>query len=263
MKMKNKSVVILLFSLVFCLLPKILRSSSKEIIDIPRLTEAPKIDGVLDNPIWDEQALRIQDFLQFAPKEKGIPTQKTVAYLGFDQKNLYFAFRCYDTERKKIRASITNRDNIIDDDWVAIFLDTFDEKRRAFCFILNPLGVQMDAIRTEEGGNDRMDDSWDTVFYSDGKIDEEGYTVEIAIPFKSIRFPDEKQKVWNVFLGRSIARSGEITSWPFLSRDIPGLICQSQPMVIDGNVEKGKNFEIMPILTSLKTKETKIDAARG
>jgi hypothetical protein len=227
------------------------------------LTEAPKIDGVLDNPIWDEQALKIQDFLQFAPKEKGIPTQKTVAYVGYDQKNLYFAFRCSDTERKKIRASITNRDNIIDDDWVAIFLDTFDEKRRAFCFILNPLGVQLDAIRTEEGGNDRMDESWDTVFYSDGKIDEEGYTVEVAIPFKSIRFPDEEEKVWNVFLGRNIARSGEITSWPSLSRDIPGLICQSQPMVVKGNVEKGKNFEIMPILTSLKTKDTKVDAQPG
>ena len=253
----------LLSLLVLCLLPGILRSSSEDKIDIPKLTESPKIDGVLDNPIWEEQALKIQDFTQFAPKEKGAPSQKTVAYLGYDHKNLYLAFRCYDTEWKKIRASITNRDNIIDDDWVAVFLDTFDEKRRAFSFILNPLGIQLDAIRTEEGGNDRMDASWDTVFYSDGKIDDAGYTVEIAIPFKSIRFPDEEDKVWNVFLGRSIARSGEIISWPSLSREIPGLICQSQSMVVRGDVEKGKNFEIMPILTSLKTKGTKIDTQPG
>ncbi len=249
--------------LVFLLLPTILISSPEEKIDIPKLTESPKIDGVLDNPIWEEQALKIQDFTQFAPKEKGAPTQKTVAFVGYDHKNLYFAFRCWDSESKKIRASITNRDNIIDDDWVAVFLDTFDEKRRAFSFILNPLGIQLDAIRTEEGGNERMDASWDAVFYSDGTIDDEGYTVEIAIPFKSIRFPDEEEKVWNVFLGRSIARSGEIISWPSLSRDIPGLICQSQPMVIKENVEKGKNFEIMPILTSLKTKEKRIDAQPG
>jgi hypothetical protein len=249
--------------MVLCLQPGILRSSSEDWIDIPKLTESPKIDGVLDNPIWEEQALRIQDFTQFAPKEKGTPSQKTDAYLGYDHKNLYIAFRCYDEERKKIRASITNRDNIIDDDWVAVFLDTFDEKRRAFSFILNPLGIQLDAIRTEEGGNDRMDASWDTVFYSDGKIDDEGYTVEIAIPFKSIRFPDEEDKVWNVFLGRSIARSGEIITWPSLSRDIPGLICQSQTMVVRGDVEKGKNFEVMPILTALRTKETKVDAQPG
>ncbi len=262
-EMKKKSAVLLLIFLAFCVLPQDILPFSPERVDIPRLTEAPKIDGILDNPIWDEQALKIQDFTQFAPKEKGTPTEKIVAYLGYDHKNMYVAFRCYATDWKKIRASITNRDNIIDDDWVAIFLDTFDEKRRAFCFILNPLGIQLDAIRTEEGGNDRMDESWDTVFYSDGKIDEEGYTVEVAIPFKSIRFPDEDEKVWNVFLGRSTARSGEIVTWPSLSRDIPGIICQSQPMVVRGDVEKGKNFEIMPILTSLKTKGAKVDAQPG
>jgi hypothetical protein len=262
-KMKNKAVALFFFFKVLFFLPMMLISSPEEIMQIPRLTASPKIDGILDNPIWEEQALKIEDFLQYTPKEKGIPTQKTVAYLGYDYKNLYVAFRCYDSERKKIRASITNRDNIIDDDWVAIFLDTFDEKRRAFSFIINPLGIQLDAIRTEEGGNDRMDESWDTVFYSDGSIDDEGFTVEIAIPFKSIRFPDVEEKVWNVFLGRNIARSGEVITWPSLSRDIPGLICQSQPMVIRKRVEKGKNFEVMPILTSLKTKDTKIDVQPG
>jgi hypothetical protein len=66
-----------------------------------------------------------------------------------------------------------------------------------------------------------------------------------------------------VFLGRNTARSGEIVTWPAISRDIPGLICQSQPMVVKGNVEKGKNFEIMPVLTSLKTKDAKIDTQPG
>jgi hypothetical protein len=81
------------------------------------------------------------------------------------------AFRCFDSEAKKIRASVTNRDDCIDDDWVIVFLDTFNEKRRAFSFFANPLGIQIDAIRTEEGGNDMMDTSWDAVYYSDGKID--------------------------------------------------------------------------------------------
>ena len=261
--MNRRLALIPVLALSVCLLPRILSSFAEEGIDIPRLTESPKIDGILDNPIWEEQALKITDFLQFTPKEKGTPTQETVAYLGFDRKNLYIAFRCYDSDENKIRASITNRDNIIDDDWVAIFLDTFDEKRRAFAFILNPLGVQLDAIRTEEGGNTQMDASWDAVFQSDGKIDESGYTVEIAIPFKSIRFPNTQEKAWNVLVGRSIARSGEIMSWPALSREIPGLICQSEKVVIRGEVEKGKNFEVMPILTSLKTKDSKADAQPG
>ncbi len=254
---------ILIFSFILFVFPKILLTAPQEILRIPRLSHQPKIDGVLDNPLWEKEALKIEDFLQFAPKEKGEPSEKTIAYIGYDKKNLYIAFRCYEKDPKKIRATITRRDNIIDDDWIVVFLDTFNEKRRAFSFIINPLGIQMDMIRTEEGGNDNMDESWDTFFYSDGNIDEKGYTVEMAIPFKSIRFPDEENKVWNLLLGRSIARLGEIIIWPCIVRDIPGLLCQGKQIVIQGEVEKGKNFELMPVFTSLKTKEEKADLQPG
>jgi hypothetical protein len=121
----------------------------------------------------------------------------------------------------------------------------------------------MDCIRTEEGGSDRMDDSWDTVFYSNGKIDEEGYTVEAAFPFKSFRFPDEEKKTWGLTLGRNIPRKGEVILWPEFSRKIPGLLSQAKEILILGEVEKGKNFELMPIMTSLKTKDDKIDIQPG
>jgi hypothetical protein len=237
--------------------------SSKEPQVIPKLSRSPKIDGILDNPLWEKEALKIENFFQLSPKEMGIPSEKTTVYIAYDEKNIYFAFRCYDSDPEKIRASITNRDKCIEDDWIAIFLDTFNEKRRAFSFIINPLGIQMDCIRTEEGGSDRMDDSWDTVFYSNGKIDEEGYTVEAAFPFKSFRFPDEEKKTWGLTLGRNIPRKGEVILWPEFSRKIPGLLSQAKEILILGEVEKGKNFELMPIMTSLKTKDDKIDIQPG
>ncbi len=261
--MVKKIGLILIGSLSFFLLPLFAFTPNQEAMEIPKLTHSPKIDGVLDNPLWEQEALKIEDFLQFTPKEKGEPSEKTIAYIGYDQKNIYFAFRCHESDPKKIRATIANRDNVFDDDWIVVFLDTFNEKRRAFSFMINPIGIQMDLIRIEEGGNDNMDPSWDTVFYSDGKIDKEGYTVEIAIPFKSIRFPDKEDKVWNLFLGRNIARNGEVITWPAISRKIPGLLCQGKEIVIRGEVEKGKNFELMPIFTSLKTKEEKTDLGPG
>jgi hypothetical protein len=230
---------------------------------IPRMSGSPKIDGVLDNPFWEQEALKIDGFLQFNPVEKGTPSQKTEAYIGYDQKNLYIAFRCYDTDPKKIRASVTKRDNVIEDDWILVFLDTYNEKRRAFTFIINPLGIPLDGMRIEEGGNTDIDSSWDTVFQSEGRVDEEGYTVEMAIPFKSIRFPDVEKKVWGVTLARTIARTGEIIIWPEMSRDKPGLLTQAQEMMIYGEVEKGKNFELMPFATSLKTKDQKVDFEPG
>lgn len=261
--MAGKTGLILFFSFSLFLFPRFTLASAERPLEVPKLIHSPKIDGVLDNPLWEQEALKIEDFLQFTPKEKGEPSEKTVAYIGYDQKNLYIAFRCYESDPKKIRATITNRDNIIDDDWIIVFLDTFNEKRRAFSFFINPVGIQMDCIRMEEGGNDNMDDSWDTVFYSDGKIDEEGYTVEMAIPFKSIRFPDKQKKVWGIMLGRNIVRNGEVIIWPPVSRKIPGLLTQGREIVIQGGVEKGKNFELMPIFTSLVTKEEKIDLGPG
>ncbi len=230
---------------------------------IPRMSGSPKIDGILDNPFWEKEALKIDGFRQFSPVEKGDPSQKTEAYIGHDHKNLYIAFRCFDTDPQKIRASITKRDNIIEDDWILVFLDTFNEKRRAFTFIINPLGIPLDGMRIEEGGNDDIDGSWDAVFQSEGRIDEKGYTVEMAIPFKSIRFPDEEEKVWGVTLGRTVARTGEIIIWPEMSRDKPGLLTQAQEMMIYGEVEKGKNFELMPFATSLKTKDKKVNFEPG
>jgi hypothetical protein len=229
---------------------------------IPRLPEVPKIDGTLDNPVW-EHALKIENFVQLSPKENGVPSEKTVAYLGYDEKNLYIAFRCYDSQPGKIRASITTRDNIMEDDWIIVFLDTFNEKRRAFSFFLNPYGIQMDAMRMEEGGNDNMDPSWDTVFYSDGKINDDGYTVEAAIPFKSLRFPPGETQVWNIVLGRTLQRTGEVILWPGFSREIPGLLTQGRPFVIEGPVERGKNLEIMPVLTSLKREGDAMDVQPG
>ena len=235
----------------------------KEPLRIPRLSEAPRIDGVLDNPIWETQALKIENFVQLTPKENGVPTEKTVAYLGYDEKNLYIAFRAFDSQASKVRCSITKRDGCMEDDWVFAMLDTFNEKRRAFSFLINPAGVQMDMMRVEEGGNDNMDDSWDTVFSSDGKIDPEGYTVEMAIPFKSLRFPNDDLKTWNLVLGRNLPRTGEVILYESFSRDIPGLLTQGKPFVIQGAVERSRNVEVMPFLTSLKSQGEKVQFEPG
>jgi hypothetical protein len=235
----------------------------REPLQIPRLTKTPKIDGVLDNPIWETQALKIDAFVQLSPKENGVPTEKTVAYLGYDEKNLYVAFRAYDSQASKVRCSVTNRDGCIEDDWVFIMLDTFNEKRRAFSFLLNPVGVQMDMMRIEEGGNDNMDDSWDTVFRSEGKVDAEGYTVEMAIPFKSLRFPNDDIKTWNIVLGRNLPRTGEIIIHPHYSRDIPGLLSNGRTFTIQGAVERSRNVEVMPFMTSLKRQGEKISYEPG
>ncbi|MFQ6081884.1 MAG: DUF5916 domain-containing protein [Candidatus Aminicenantia bacterium] len=251
----------LILILIFILSSSIF--AEKNVLKVPRLSSPPKIDGILDNPLWEQEALKIENFYQFVPKEKGKPSEKTIAYLGYDKKNLYLAFQCFDSQPDKIRFSVTQRDNIFMDDWIVIIIDTFNEKRRAFDFFVNPIGIQADGTRTEEGGNESEDQNWDTFFLSEGKITDQGYTVELAIPFKSLRFPNKKIKNWGLFLGRNIPRKGEIITWPAVSRSIQGLLIQTGNIVIEGEVERGKNLEIMPIFTSLLKDGEKIDPQPG
>jgi len=267
MNLKKQIKMALAFVLVWAVATPFLHAAAQTVAKgpyvVPKLKDSPKIDGVLDNPIWETQALKIEGFHQMSPKEMGEPSEKTVGYLGYDEKNLYMAFRCFDSEPRKLRASVTNRDNCMNDDWIMIFLDTFNEKRRASVFFCNPIGVQGDAVRTEEGGNDNMDPSWDTVFAAAAKTDDKGYFVEMAIPFKSLRFPDQEKKVWGLTIGRNIPRKGEVILWPDFSKSIPGLLTQDAQIVIQGKVEKGGNLEVMPVLTSLKRESQKTDLQPG
>ena len=110
---------------------------------VHRIDEAPVLDGVLNDAAW-KQAARVTDFMQFQPKEGVSMTEETVAYIGYDSRNLYIAFYAKDSEPQKMRAHLAPRDQAFGDDWVGILLDTFGDQRRAYEFISNPLGVQID-----------------------------------------------------------------------------------------------------------------------
>jgi len=109
------------------------------------LSPAPKIDGKLEDTFW-ESAVVLDSFTQYQPKEGAEPSEKTVAYVGYDRENLYIGVRCFDSSPNAIRASLTKRDSVYGDDEITIYLDTFNDKKRAFAFQVNPYGVQTDGI---------------------------------------------------------------------------------------------------------------------
>jgi hypothetical protein len=236
---------------------------------IPTFRKPPRIDGKLDNPAWKEGAV-LETFTQYEPVEGGAPSERTVAYLGHDKDNLYLAIRCYDSDPKAVRACLTQRDKVQDDDEISVYLDTFNDKKRAFVFRVNPCGVQTDGIYIEErrrrrgdGGPDRIDKNWDTFFITDAQMDDKGYTIEMSIPFKSLRFPHSNSQVWGFQIKRNIRRKNEEIYWYPRSRDVNGFLVQSGTIQIDGKLNKGKNLEVMPTLTGLKERGNKIDPEAG
>lgn len=198
---------------------------------LPRFDKPPLIDGRLDDDVW-QQSLLLKDFYQVYPEDNISASKPTEVLLGYDSTSLFIAFRAYD-EPGKVRATIAKRDSIFNDDYVGCFLDTFNDKRKAYELFFNPLGVQQDGLLTEGQGEDF---SVDIVMTSKGVLTEQGYSVEVAIPFSSLRYDAGEGKLWGVHFFRRIKRfNDELDSWMPLLRE------QSGVLVANGHITEDKS----------------------
>ena len=220
-------------------------------LTIPRLTRAPALDDFLGMKPEGEIALqmaKVTGFVQRDPHDGEKVSEETAAYLGYDQKNLYIVFVCFD-DPKKVRARMSRREDIYDDDQVEVMLDTFHDRRRAYAFQTTPLGVQWDAIWTEatrEEVNGNFDTSFDTVWDSRGKVTSGGFVVWMSIPFKSLRFPATKQQEWGIILYRGIFRKNEDAFWPQISYKVAGRLGQAATLYGVEGISPGRSIELIP-----------------
>ncbi len=212
-----------------------------------RTDEQIKIDGDLNEPAWTTASV-ISDFYQQEPKEGEPASEKTEIRVLFDDKNIYFAVRAFDSEPSKINARELVRDSsFANDDKVEIILDTFHDRRNAFRFAINPLGTQQDALITDEGGDVNL--SWDAAWVSEGKRDNKGWTVEIAIPLTTLRFT-QSLDAWGFNVARIIRRKNEEVLWTSWQRTF-GLerISQAGELVGVGEIKRRRLVEIKPYVS--------------
>jgi hypothetical protein len=222
-------------------------------VRMPKFDKAPVIDGKLDDEIW-KQAAVLKDFHQVQPGDNIAPSKPTEVLLGYDSRFLYIAFHCYD-EPDKVRANIAKRDNIFDDDYVGILFDTFNDHRKAYEFDFNPLGVQADGVWTD-GQNE--DFNPDIVMESKGVVTPDGWTVEVAIPFKSLRYVAGKDKLWGAHFWRRIKRfNNELDTWMPLNRDISSWLAQEGRLSGLEGISTERTLELIPSLTLSETGKRK------
>ncbi len=222
-------------------------------VRMPRFDTPPVIDGKLDDEIW-KQATVLKDFYQVQPGDNIAPSKPTEVMLGYDSKFLYIAFHCYD-EPDKVRATIPKRDDIFNDDYVGILFDTFNDHRKAYEFDFSPLGIQADGIWTDGQGEDFNPD---IVMESKGVLTTDGWTVEVAIPFKSLRYVVGKDKLWGAHFWRRIKRfNNELSMWMPINRDISSWLAQEGHLSgIDG-ISTERTLELIPSLTLSETGKRK------
>jgi hypothetical protein len=221
-------------------------------VHIPRFDKPPLIDGKVDDEVWKNAAV-LGDFYQTQPGDNIAPSYQTHVLLGFDSKTLYIAFRVND-EPGKVRATVAKRDEIWDDDTVHVLLDTYNDQRKAYILGFNPLGIQSDGIVTETSEGSREDLSLDIVMDSKGSLTEDGYVVEVAIPFKSLRYEAGKGKLWGFNAVRRIRRlDNENDSWMPISRDKSGTLNQEGHVTGLEGISTERTLEIIPTFTLSET----------
>ena len=212
----------------------------------PLLTSTPPvIDGTLDDPVWEE-APSVTGFKTFTPDYGKDMEDSTRVFMAYDEDFLFFAFRCNDSRPDLIKTSVSSRDSIRADDWICINLDTFGDHQGLYAFYVNPLGIQMDS-RFAAG---QEDPDVDVVWYSAGRVDEGGYSVEVKIPLRSIRFRPSDPVQMGVIFERKISRRAEQGTFPPLSPEsgIQAFLMQMMPLHYSG-LKRKTLLEILPAAT--------------
>jgi hypothetical protein len=210
-------------------------------VEIPRVDAAPALD---DYASGSGPGAAVSEFLQREPGDLVPASEKTTAYLSYSHDSLYVAFVCRTSDPSSIRAHLGRRESVFSDDWVAVLLDPFQERQRAYMFFSNPIGIQADGVTSETSGDDM---SFDAVWTTTARRTADGYVALIAIPFKSLRFPSGTDPGgWGIALARAIPTRSETSFWPGITRRVNGFT--SQFAVMDGirGVSPGRNLQFIP-----------------
>ena len=224
-------------------------------VAIPRLAAEVIVDGSLAEPVW-AQAARLTGFQQYQPADGRPADEHTEARVFYSRDAIYFAILASARNSASIRATIADRDNLGNDDRVTIYLDTFNDKRRAYFFVVNPLGAQGDGVRTEGassagnifGGN--VDWNPDFRFESKGQVTDSGYVVEVRIPFKSLRFPTSEPQTWGVNVVRNVQATGFEDTWTDARRATASFLSEAGTLTGITDIERGITTEVQPFVTA-------------
>ena len=232
-------------------------------------TDAPPIvDGRLDDEVWRTAAM-LTEFVQQSPLDGAPATEQTEVYIAYDRDHIYFGFYLHYSDPGIMRANRVDRDTAWQDDLITVYLDTFLDQQRSYDFDLNAYNVQGDGVINtglQQGGPIPIADrSWDALFHSGTEIVEDGYTAEMAIPFKSLRYPERppgEEHRWGFQIVREIkGKDQENVVWAPMSRDVRSFM--EQMGVLEGmtDLSTSRNLEFLPSFTAIRYES--IDDATG
>jgi len=213
-------------------------------LEAVRVAVPPTIDGRLDDQAWQTPALPMGEWITYNPAYGEKLAQKTEVWVTYDEKHLYFAFRCRDPEPDKVRANLSRRDQLFNDDWVGLSLDSQAAGQSSYDMFVNPRGVQGDILTSSSAGEQLAPD-W--VWDSAGQTTPEGYDAEIRLPLKSIRFKSGRDVTMGIMFWRRVSRLGQSASFPDI---LPGKsVIERHASLLLHDLKAPLTLELIPSVT--------------
>ena len=200
-----------------------------------------RIDGVLEEKAWQEEAC--SDFVQSDPTDGAKPTEKTKVWVAYDEKSLYVAARLYDSQPELITCRLGRRDDFVDSDWFIFAVDPYYDRRSGYQFAVNPAGSVVDWTLYNDEWNDT---TWDGVWEWKALIDEEGWAVEIRIPYNQLRFAKKEEYVWGVNFRRVIKRKNERICFVWVPKEDSGYVSRFAKLLGIHGIRPGRHIEFLP-----------------
>lgn len=218
------------------------QDKEKKYYEAHRTETAPVINGNLDDEAWMLNNWE-NGLIQHEPYENRPPSQPTEFKICYDDANLYVAIKAFDSSPDSITNRMSRRDNV-DGDMVFIGLDSYHDLRTLFIFGISSAGVRADWIMSNNGQNE--DFTWDPIWQAKTSMHEWGWSAEMKIPFTQLRFEKNSDEVWGMIVARQIFRHNEMSFWPAIPRDAPGVVHLAGELGGLEDIEPRKQFDIMP-----------------
>jgi hypothetical protein len=239
--MGKKSAITVILLLPLFLLAKNPNPQEQKTVQAIRTNGPISIDGLLKEKAWQEEGY--SDFVQSDPTDGSEPTEKTEVWVAYDEKSLYVAARLYDSQPELITCLLGRRDDYVDSDWFIFAVDPYYDRRSGYQFAVNPAGSIVDWTLYNDEWNDT---TWDGVWEWKALIDEEGWTVEIRIPYNQLRFPKKEEYVWGVNFRRVIKRKNEKAGFIWVPKEDSGYVSRFAKLVGIQGIRPGRHIEFLP-----------------
>lgn len=210
-------------------------------VEAIRSDSAIRIDGILDENVW--QGKGSTGFLQSEPEDGAAATEKTMVWVAFDSDNLYVAARMFDSRPDAIVSRLGRRDDEVESDWFTFAVDPYHDRRSGFQFSVNPAGTILDGTLFNDEGLDR---TWDGVWEYAAQMDEQGWTVEMRIPYDQLRFKQQDTYTWGVNFFRTIKRKNEVCAFAWIPKEESGYVSRFAPLTGIREIRPRRLLEFLP-----------------